>query len=128
MSKFNPSVLEYLGQLDIGILVLISIVYNSQYYEGTFFYTQDQMVLTVSEELESDIGHPINQDADYANLLSEILKKVIPFNEMYNRLDEVDFSKWAEYDESSEPDTNEVEYLDDIKEEDDDQNTSSSSS
>jgi hypothetical protein len=122
MIKFNASILDYLGKLDIGVLVLVSIIYESQYYEATFFYTQDQMVLTISEDLEEVIGHPIDKDPEYADLLSDILKRLIPFNEMYNRLDDVDFSKWVEYDEP-ESNNDEVEYLD-IKEED--QNGSSS--
>lgn len=123
MTKFNTSILEYLGQLDIGILVLVSIIYENQYYEATFFYTKDQMVLTISEDLELVLGHPISEDPEYATLLSEILKRLIPFDEMYTRLDEVDFSKWVEYDEP-ESNNDEVEYLD-IKNED--QNGDSSS-
>jgi hypothetical protein len=81
------------------------------------------MVLTISEDLEEVIGHTIDKDPEYADLLSDILKRLIPFNEMYNRLDDVDFSKWVEYDEP-ESNNDEVEYLD-IKEED--QNGDSSS-
>ena len=37
MDKFKISILEYLGKLEQGVLVLLSIVYNNQYYEATFF-------------------------------------------------------------------------------------------
>lgn len=93
--KFNPSILSYLGKLDIGILVLISITYQDKYYESTFFYTTDKMVLTISRELEEEIGHKIQDDEDYPNLLRQILKKIVPYNQMINNIDDVDFSRWV---------------------------------
>lgn len=125
MAKFNPSIIDYLGKLDFGVLVLISIVYNQEYFEATFFYTEEQMVLTISEELEEKIGGDIKQDPEYPELLKEILKRLIPFNEIYNRLDDIDFSKWTSFVEDIPEDQSEVEYLDEVKEEG--QNKSSSS-
>ena len=124
MAKFNPSVLEYLGKLDIGILVLVSIVYDNRYYESTFFYTHNQMLLTAPEDLEETLGHPIKDDPNYTELISDILKRVIPFHEMYNRLDEINFSKWSSVTHAPLVNNQEVEYLDDIVE---DQNGGSSS-
>jgi hypothetical protein len=95
MTKFTPSVIEYLGRIEPGVLVLISIVYQENHYESTFFYTKDQMVLTTSEELESKLGYSINQDPEYNQLILDVLKRVIPYTEIYNRIDEVDFSKWS---------------------------------
>lgn len=125
MAKFNPSIIDYLGKLDFGVLVLISIVYNQEYFEATFFYTEEQMVLTISEDLEEKIGGDIKQDPEYPELLKDILKRLIPFNEIYNRLDDIDFSKWTSFVEDIPEDQSEVEYLDEVKEED--QNKSSSS-
>lgn len=94
MNKFQVSILEYLGKLENGIMVLLSVVYNEKYYEATYFYTDEQLVLTVSEELENDLEHKITEDDEYKSLISSIIKKVVPYNEMYNRLDEIDFSRW----------------------------------
>ncbi len=94
MNKFQVSILEYLGKLENGIMVLLSVVYNEKYYEATYFYTDEQLVLTVSEELENDLEHKITEDDEYKSLISIIIKKVVPYNEMYNRLDEIDFSRW----------------------------------
>ena len=33
----KPSILEYIGTIENGVLVLISILYNEKYYEGTFY-------------------------------------------------------------------------------------------
>lgn len=94
--KFNPSILEYLGKIDDGILILISIVYSNKYYEGTLFYTQDNYVLTTSENLEIDLGCSITEDPDYEKLMEIIKKKIVPYDEMFSRLDEINIEKWAQ--------------------------------
>jgi hypothetical protein len=94
MDKFQPSILEYLGKLETGIMVLLSIVYDNEYYEATYFYTDDKLVLTVSEELEEKLGYKITEDDEYPKLISNIIKQVVPYKEMYNRIDDMDFSRW----------------------------------
>lgn len=94
MDKFQVSVLEYLGKLESGVLVLVSIIYNNNYYEATYFYTTDQLVLTITEELEYILGHKIIDDDEYSTIIKSIIKKVVPFDEIYNRIDDVDFSRW----------------------------------
>jgi hypothetical protein len=95
MAKFKVSILEYLGKLDIGVMSLVSIVYNDKYYEATYFYTDERLVLTVQEELEIDLGHRISDDENYADLIREIISKVVPYGEIYGRLDEIDFNRWS---------------------------------
>lgn len=94
MSKFDVSILEYLGKVDGGVLTLISIVYESKYYESTFFYNQTDILLTISEDLELEVGdikrHPL-----YKDLLKDILRKVVPFDQMYDSIDPVNFSRWV---------------------------------
>ncbi len=94
MNRFNISILEYLGKLDIGILVLISIIYDEVYYEGTYFYTSEDLLLTIPEDLEEKLGYKIADDIDYVDILKSIMKKVVPYDEIYGRLDDVDFSRW----------------------------------
>jgi hypothetical protein len=84
--KFNISILEYLGKIENGILVLLSFVYNDKYYESTYFYTNNEIVLTVSEELESDLGHKIQEDPEYPEIIKTIIRKVVPYNEMIKRI------------------------------------------
>lgn len=95
MAKFQVSILEYLGKIDLGVLVLLSIVYNEKYYEATYFYTSEQLVLTVQEELEQDLDHKISEDDEYKDLIRELISKVVPYNEIYSRLDVVDLNRWG---------------------------------
>lgn len=92
--KFNVSILEYLGRVEDGVLVLLSIVYDEKYYEATYFYTSDQLVFTVDEKLKSDLGHDIKDDTQYADLIKNIIHKVAPYEEILPTLEYVDFSRW----------------------------------
>jgi hypothetical protein len=93
-NKFNISVLEYLGKFETGVMTLVSIIYEGTYYEGTYFYTSEDLVLTVPEELEVILGHVITEDENYPMIIRDIIKKVVPFTEIYNRMDDIDFTKW----------------------------------
>jgi len=95
MDKFDVSIIEYLGKVDGGVLVLIGIVYQNTYYEATFFYNETDILLTISEDLEQITGD-IKQHPEYTNILRDILKRVVPFAEMFDRIDDVNFGRWVE--------------------------------
>ena len=82
---FSVSILDYLGKINKGVLVLLSIVYKNKYYEATFFYTDKDILLTPADNLEKEIGN-IEDHADYTELLKEILKKIAPYNQVINQL------------------------------------------
>lgn len=91
----NFDIIEYLGKFEDGVLVLISLNYENEYYDATFFYKEDFVTLTINEDLEELIGE-IEKHPLYNNLVIEIMKKVVPYKEMINRLDEIDFSGFLE--------------------------------
>jgi hypothetical protein len=95
MNDFNPSIIEYLGKLESGILVLVGLISDEVYYESTFYYDSENIVLTIPDELEELVGN-ITEHPNYKDILSSILKKVVPYDEMFDRLDPIDFSRWTE--------------------------------
>lgn len=95
MKTFDFSILEYLGKVEEGVLVLLSCVHEKKYYESTFFYDDKNIILTISDELESVVGD-IRNHPEYFDCLRDILKKVVPYNEMFERIDPVDFGRWVE--------------------------------
>lgn len=95
MHNFDISVLDYLGKIGTGVLVLLSVMYRGNYYEATFFYTREDMLLTISHDLEERVGK-ITEHPNYTEILITILRKVIPYNDIHDRLDDVDFSKWIQ--------------------------------
>jgi hypothetical protein len=84
--EFSVSILDYLGKINKGVLVLLSIVYKEKYYEATFFYNNEDMLLTPSDNLEKSLSIKIEQHPDYIELLKEILKKIAPYNEVIEQL------------------------------------------
>lgn len=95
MKTFDFSIIEYLGKVEGGVLVLLGVMYNKKYYESTFFYDDKNIILTISDELEIQVGD-IKKHPEYLDCLRDILRKIVPFTEMYERIDEVDFSRWVE--------------------------------
>lgn len=84
--EFSVSILDYLGKINKGVLVLLSIVYKEKYYEATFFYNNEDMLLTPSDNLEKSLSIKIEQHPDYIELLKEILKKIAPYGEVISQL------------------------------------------
>ena len=113
--EITADIVDYLGKYENGVLVLLSIGYKGQFTEGTIYYSDQALALTVDESIEEDLGMRIELWSGYRDLLISILKRVVPYNEIINRLDEIDTSKYTEVSiESKEgEDINE----DDIKEE-----------
>jgi hypothetical protein len=84
--EFSISILNYLGKINRGALVLLSIMYKGKYFEGTFFYTAEDILLTISKPLEKELGHKIEDDPEYVDVLKDILKKITPYNEVMPQL------------------------------------------
>jgi len=94
MNDFQFSVVEYLGKLENGVLAIIGINYRKGYFEGSFFYTDKDMVFTISDDLKSLIGE-IKDHPNYLDFIRKILRLVVPYNEIYHSIDQVNFKGWA---------------------------------
>jgi len=84
-------IIEYLGKYEDGVLALISLKYEDNYYDTTFYYKDNFVTLTIDDDLEQIIGQ-VELWSGYNNLVLDIMKKVIPSDEILGRLDELDFS------------------------------------
>lgn len=82
----KTTILEYLGLVNEGVLVLIIISYNDKSYESTFYYDDKDILLTISDDMENDLGHKIEEDKNYVEILKEILHNITPYNEIKNKL------------------------------------------
>lgn len=91
--KFD--IIEYFGKIDEGVLVIISLNYNDNHYDSTFYYKESFVTLTIDEDLEELIGI-IEEWDGYNELILNIMSKVIPYNEIINRLDVLDISEYDE--------------------------------
>lgn len=90
MDEIKFDIVEYIGKLDDGIYVSLSINYNDEYYESVFFYKKELVALTVDEKLEDLLGSSIEDWSGYGSLMLKIVDRVVPYDEMINRIDEFD--------------------------------------
>lgn len=93
--EIKADILDYLGKVDEGILVMLSLSYEGEYYESTFYYKDRLVVLTPDEKLEEKLGSVIEDWEGYNDLMLDIIKKLVPYDEMITRVDEVDFSQYG---------------------------------
>lgn len=93
--KITADIVDYLGKYEDGILVLLSVNYNDiSFTEGTLYYSDKMLALTVDESIENEVGSPIELWDGYRELLESILKRVVPYNEIINRMDEINLSQY----------------------------------
>jgi len=92
--KITADIVDYLGKYEDGVLVLLTIGCKGEYTEGTLFYSDKMLALTVDESIEKDLGNPIELWTGYKELLISVLKRVVPYNEIINRLDDIDFNQY----------------------------------
>lgn len=97
----KADIVDYMGKYENGVLVLLSINCDGSFSEGTVFYTEDNLVLTVDQSVEDKVG-PIEEWSGYKDLLESIFKKLIPCSEISSRIDELDLDKYVETPEEAE--------------------------
>jgi len=102
----KADIVDYMGKLEDGVLVLLSINCDGSFSEGTIFYSNENILLTIDQEIEDEIGSPIELWVGYKDLLISILDKLIPYDEISKRIDDLDFDKYIKT-------PTEFEYIDD---------------
>jgi hypothetical protein len=91
---FKINIIDYLGKHENGVIVLINIEYEEIFYEASFYYTDSLIALTVDESLEKKIGCDIEDWENYNRLVSDILNKIVPYEEIINIVNDFDPSKY----------------------------------
>ena len=93
--EIKSDIIDYLGKINDGIIVLLSLSYDGEYYEGTLYYKDRLVALTPDERLEEKLGSVIEDWVGYNELMLDILKKVVPYDEMITRVDDVDMNQYG---------------------------------
>lgn len=96
-NEISINIIDYLGKHEEGIITLLSLGFKDKFYEATFFYTTEILVLTPDDELEKELGCEIEDYEGYNQLMIEIVKKVVPYEEIINIVDEFNPSKYDIY-------------------------------
>lgn len=89
MDKVDVSVIKYLGKVKNGIIALVTITLKETTFDATFYYTEKDMILTIPEDVESQIGD-IKLLPEYTEILKICLRKVVPHSQLIDNIDPLD--------------------------------------
>lgn len=91
LDEFDVTVLNYLGEVNGGIITLITISFPKEelVFDATFYYTDTQMILTIPENVEELIGD-IKKLPQYPEILKACLRKVVPHHKLIDSIDPLD--------------------------------------
>jgi hypothetical protein len=90
MEEINFDIIEYIGKLDDGIFVLMTLAYQEQFYETIFYYKEAVVALTPDSKLEKKLGCQIEDWSGYSRLMLRIIEKIVPYDEMINIVNDFD--------------------------------------
>lgn len=85
VNDLDISIKDYLGVLEGGISVVLSIKHDDSSYEGIYWYDSEHKVLTIESFLEEKIGE-IEKYQGYDEIMKELDKETPDFNELYDQL------------------------------------------
>ena len=83
----TTSVIDYLGKYEGGVVTSIGIMFEDNYYDAIFYYTETQMLINTDDKLKDIIGD-IEQHEYYYTLMEDLINKVEPYSVIYDTLDE----------------------------------------
>lgn len=70
--KYKVSIIEYLGKIDLGILLMFSLIVESNYFESVYFYSPEFSQIILSDDLEEFIEtNNVELDVDNINYFLE---------------------------------------------------------
>lgn len=90
MEEINFDIVEYIGKIDEGIFVLMTLSYQEQFYETIFYYKEAVVALTPDSELEKKLGCQIEDWSGYSRLMLRIIEKIVSYDEMINIVNDFD--------------------------------------
>jgi hypothetical protein len=86
----KPTIIDYIGKYESGILVNIGLVIDENYYVGVFYYTDKHMWITVGDDYLNKRGF-IQEDEQYYDLLEQLINMVEPHSKLYETLQDYEY-------------------------------------
>ena len=86
----TASIIDYIGKYEGGIMVSVGLMFEGEYYDAMFYYTNTEMIINVDDEMKSVIGD-IEKHKDYYSLMEFMINAVTPYEDMIETLSEMDY-------------------------------------
>jgi hypothetical protein len=87
--EIKASIIDYIGKYEDGILVSVGLMYDKNFFDSIFYYTNDQMIINVDEKMIENLGCYIEEHPYYQDLMIDIINKVEPYEKIIDQLDEI---------------------------------------
>jgi len=87
VDKYKISIIEYLGKLDQGIMVLFGLFIGGKYFESIYFYSMELSQVTLSDEVEIYLKDE-NIEIDLDNIYYFLEEKSIPLSQALDQITE----------------------------------------
>lgn len=87
--EITASILDYMGKYEGGVLVSVGLMYKEKFYNSIFYYTENQMILSVEDKLLEELETYIEEHPDYLSLLKSIIEKCESYEVVIEQLEEI---------------------------------------
>lgn len=91
--KFD--IVDYMGVYEGGVFVSLAMLYEDEYTDAIFYYSDTKVALTVEESLEESLGVPIEEWEGYEEIVFNIIEKTLNYEEAIKTLSELDPSVYG---------------------------------
>ena len=91
--KFD--IVDYMGVYEGGVFVSLAILYDEEYTDAIFYYSDKKVALTIEESLEEKIGSSVEDWEGYEKVVYDILEKVLNYDEAIKTLGDLDPSVYG---------------------------------
>jgi hypothetical protein len=82
------SIVNYLGKLEKGVLVLLSVKYKENIFEATYWYDEEYKVITLEDKLEKELGS-VEDLESYKDIIEYLDQNTSNFDKIYETLSPV---------------------------------------
>jgi hypothetical protein len=96
MNTRQITIIDYIGKIENGIVVTLGITEESEYYDAILVYGEKHFTITFPEERDMGFGSDLTTCPIYADILNQLSKQLIPYDELVDSIDEVNWSDFEE--------------------------------
>jgi hypothetical protein len=85
--NMNIKIKDYIGRMEGGVTTALSIIYDNNAYEGIYWYSESNEVITFPEELEQVLNSKVEDYEHYDKIKETLRISRADFNTIIDKLD-----------------------------------------
>ena len=84
----DVTIKEYLGKLGAGVVVALSLLHKEEIFEGMYWYTETDDVLSFPEKIENEVGN-IMESENKEDIIRYLRDNVPPYYDIIKSLGDI---------------------------------------